>query len=423
MSTPSSAPNVRVLPTARNPVVDVPAATTAMFTGLLGDIVTAADPTTEADPVGVLASLLAGTGALIGPGPHVRIGNTPHPLLVWPLLFGRTGSGRKGEAGGTAATFLRTAGGDDWRRISVTGLSSGEGLIERLRDARDENDTAGSEDKRLLVEEPEFASVMARSRRESSTLPAVLRQAWDGRALHVLNRQALAASASHVSIIGHITPKEFRVRLAEADMAGGTFNRFLPIYVERSKRLPLPPGLDNDVVAQLGAQLREAIGRAKRVGRIVLDQQATDFWCTELYEEFTEADDDDAAWTEFARRSAPYCLRIAGLYAALQGRSTITTADLGAAGALTRYSVASAKYVLDRQMRDPRIDRLRRAIDQAGREGLSKSEVARLFSGNLKKDVLAELIKVLMEDGEYELVTVPTKGRPAERYRRVPMAR
>ena len=36
--------------------------------------------------------------SLIGPGPHVQVGNTSHPLLIWPLLLGRTGSGRKGEA-------------------------------------------------------------------------------------------------------------------------------------------------------------------------------------------------------------------------------------------------------------------------------------------------------------------------------------
>src|SRR6185312_14033340 len=44
------------LPPARPPVPEA-----AMYRGVLGDIVLAADPTTEADPVGVLASLLAGT--------------------------------------------------------------------------------------------------------------------------------------------------------------------------------------------------------------------------------------------------------------------------------------------------------------------------------------------------------------------------
>ena len=85
----------------------VPSADPAMYTGILGRITTAAAPTTEADPVGIYTSLLAGVGVLIGPGPFVRVGNTRHPLLIWPLLLGRTGSGRKGEATGTAEVFLR----------------------------------------------------------------------------------------------------------------------------------------------------------------------------------------------------------------------------------------------------------------------------------------------------------------------------
>jgi hypothetical protein len=93
---------------ARLPVPP-PAADPAMFHGVLGDLVKAADPTTEADPVGVLASLLAGAGVAIGPKPHIQVGNTRHPLLVWPLLFGRTGAGRKGEATDTAELFLHAA--------------------------------------------------------------------------------------------------------------------------------------------------------------------------------------------------------------------------------------------------------------------------------------------------------------------------
>ena len=212
----------------------VPAPDRRMYAGLLGEVVWAADPTTEADPVGVYASLQAAVGVAIGQGSYIQVGNTRHPLLIWPLLFGRTGSGRKGDATETAGVFFRRAEPDS-DKYTVGGLSSGEGLIERLRDARDENDDGGTSDKRLLIVEPEFGSVMARSKREGSTLAAVQRQAWDGKALSVLNRQALKASASHVAIIGHITPQEFRIRLAESDMAGGTYNRYLPLYVDRSK--------------------------------------------------------------------------------------------------------------------------------------------------------------------------------------------
>jgi hypothetical protein len=392
----------------------VPSADSSMYAGILSEITYAAAPTTEADPVGIYTSLLAGTGVLIGPRPYVRVGNTRHPLLIWVLMLGRTGSGRKGEATSTAEVFLRQAKPQSFEDLTVTGLSSGEGLIERIRDEGN-----GDDQKRLLVIEPEFTSVMARSKREGSTLAAVQRQAWDGRALSVLNRQQLKASSSHVAIIGHITPREFRLRLADADMTGGTYNRYLPVFVERTKLLPIPDGVKQQVKEKLGGLLSAAIDRAATVSCIQFDYEAKQLWTDELYPELAAADDEDHAEAEFTRRAAPYCLRIAGLLAALDGRSLMGKPDLAAAAALVRYSIASAKYVLDRQARDPRLDRIRRAIDAAGKAGLTRSAVSGLFSRNLTKEVLDELLVQLLATGDYEESQTATRGRPAQTYRQI----
>lgn len=397
-----------------------PVADRQMYAGVLGEIVRAADPTTEADPVGVLASLLAGVGVLVGRAPHLQIGNTRHPLLIWPLLFGRTGSGRKGEATETAERFLRaTDRSGEYSSLTVSGLSSGEGLIERIRDPDPDKAQPQVETmpKRLLVVEPEFSSVMARAKREGSTLAAVLRQAWDGKPLSVMNRAALKASSSHVGIIGHITPKEFRLRLAEADMAGGTFNRFMPLWVERSKRVPIPEGIDAAQLDALAKRLRDGIDAANGIGRVQLGRDAAALWQDKLYDELTACDDDDYAWTEFIRRAAPYCQRVAALHAILEGRQVLGVSDLQAAGALARYSIDSAKYVLDRQRKDPKLDRLRRAIDSAP-TGLTRSAVSDLFSRNVPKDELDTLLDTLLTDDAYESVVQSTGGRPAELYRR-----
>lgn len=401
------------------PPMPPPAASPDLYHGILGEIVTAAAPSTEADPVGVLGSLLAGCGVALGDGPHVQIGNTRHPLLIWPLLFGRTGSGRKGEAGETASLFLKKAAAT-YLDISVTGLSSGEGLIERIRDpdTTNEKDTGGTDEKRLAVTEPEFASVMARAKREGSTLAYVLREAWTGKALSVLNRKALHAKTSHVGITGHITPKEFRLRLAEAEMAGGTFNRFLPLYVERSKKLPIPAGVALPVVDRLGGKLSDAITYGKPTRTIGLDDEAVNLWTDELYDELSAADDEDSAWTQFTQRAAPYCRRIAALYAVLDRRYIVSKADLAAAAALVRYSIGSARYVLDARMRDPRTDRIRRAVDAAGDTGLTRKQISDLFSRNVTKVQLDELLAQLVDTGHYERVSIPTGGRPAEGYLR-----
>jgi hypothetical protein len=396
-----------------------PVADPGAFYGLLGDIVAAADPSTEADQVGVLGTLLAAAGAHIGPGPYVQIGNTRHPLLVWPLLFGRTGSGRKGEATDTALMFVRRASVELLDAITVGGLSSGEGLIERIRDPDEsKEDAGGTDDKRLLVIEPEFSTVMARAKREGSTLASVLRQAWDGRALSVLNRRALRASGSHVTIVGHVTPKEFRLRLADSDMSGGTYNRFLPLWVERSKTLPFPDGTDPALVQKLAGELARAMQAARTKGQLGMETAARRLWRDELYPEMSSADDEDEVWTEFTRRAAPYCLRTAALYAALDDRQMMTAADLVAAAHLVRYSVSTAQYVLDHQSRNPRLDRIRRAVSSAGSDGLTRTAISALFSRNVDKAKLDQLLAELVAAGVYERFEVRTGGRPAEAYRR-----
>lgn len=395
-----------------------PARDPAVFYGLLGEIVQGAAPSTEADPMGVLGTLLAAVGAQIGRSPYVQIGNTRHPLLVWPLLFGRTGSGRKGEATDTGLMFVRHASAHALDEITVGGLSSGEGLIERIRDAEGPDDSGGTEDKRLLVIEPEFSTVMARAKREGSTLASVLRQAWDGRALSVLNRRAMTASTSHVAIVGHITPKEFRLRLADADMSGGTYNRFLPLWVERSKVLPFPDGADRDLVEKLSGQLADAIEGARDRQQIGMDVAGRALWGDELYSEFSGSDDEDEAWTEFTRRAAPYCLRIAALYAALDDRGTANLADLTASAALVRYAVQSARHVLDNTSRDSHLDRVRKAVDAAGAAGMTRTAISALFSRNASKAELDRVTDLLVTSGQYERFAIKTGGRPGEGYRR-----
>jgi hypothetical protein len=402
------------------PELPVPRVDPVAFHGVLGDIVAAADPSTEADPVGVLGSLLTMVSGLIGPGPHLRIGNTRHPLLIWTLLLGSTGRGRKGEAEATAHLFVGRTD-DAFAAIRVGGLSTGEGLIERIRDPDDDNDATGTKDKRLVVIETEFGTVLARARREGNTLPTVLRQAWDGGRLGVLNRQALVASGSHVAISGHVTPKEFRAKLSASDLAGGLYNRFLPLYVVRSKELPVPEGIGEDVLGDLALTLRQAITRAREVERIRLDRDATTVWAGGMYADLTGGPDVDGPVAEFTQRAAPYTLRLAGLYAALNGHAWITPADLTAARALVRYAAESAAYILVRTPTDAERERdhlrlqvLRDAVIAAGPDGLNGRAVSALFSRKLSAAALEELVARLVADGGFVTEIRPTGGRPTQ---------
>lgn len=399
-----------------------------MFYGLLGDMVAATADYTEADPVGIHTSLLAAAGVLVGPGPHVPIGSTRHPLLIWPLVLGSTGTGRKGESLSTAQRFIDAAVDLEAFRVTASGLSSGEGLIEAIRDPVEmkhgsETEVIGRVDKRLLLIEPEFSSVMARGRRDGSTLTSVLRQAWEGRPLSVLNRSALVASSSHIGLIGHITPKEFTRRLAELDMASGLYSRFLPVYVDRSKMLPAPEPIPAELLHGFGDRFTAAVQSATSIEAIRLGSGALRIWKSDLYGELSGDDGEDTAASEFSRRLLPYCLRIAALYAALEHRAQIGTDHLEAAAALCRYSRSTAEFVLSSTRRDPRVDRIRRAIYESA-DGVTRSQIRDMFGRNLKADVLGGLLaEVVVGDGSIEVVEDHrTGGRPSTSYRAVAAA-
>jgi hypothetical protein len=395
----------------------VPVADPGMFTGLLGEIAEEASQGIEADKVGIYGCLLAEAGMLAGRKPHVMIGDRRHPLLIWPLLMGRTGSGRKGDAMASATrpmgmAFLELDG------LTVTGLSTGEGLIWHIRDPDDKG--GGTDDKRLLIYEEELGHIIAVSGKEGSTLSGVLRKAWDGGRLQSLTKNnPYIASWSHTAVIAAITPAEFRARVSNRDLSSGLWNRYLPLFVERRQLIANPEGMSEALLAEFGEDISKAVNLVASRGSIGLSRQASELLEDELYPEFADLADEEGRVADFMERSASYLRRISALTSALTGRREVPPADLESAACLVRYSIASARYALDPGKRDPRLDRLRRAVDEAYPAGLSGEQVRDIFNRHLTKAELLRLVKRLCEEDEYEKSKVPTGGRPREELRRV----
>ena len=211
-------------------------------------------PHSEADPVALLLHVLVAIGNLIGRGCMPRSRRRLHPCNEFVALVGRTAKARKGQAWSTPRSPRRRRRAWAQTRIK-TGLSSGEGLIYNVRDARSERQPvkergrvvdyqevqvdAGEPDKRLLVIEPELATVLRRMQGEGNTLSSILREAWDSGRLSTLTKNSpLRATGAHVSILAHITQEELVTALTETDRANGFANRFLFLLVKRSKVLP-----------------------------------------------------------------------------------------------------------------------------------------------------------------------------------------
>ena len=226
----------------------------AAYQGMAGALVGAIAPHTEADPVAVLAQLLAAAGAVVGRGAYAVVEATRHHPNEFVVLVGDSAKARKGSSWDHVARLMDRASPGFSSRCS-TGLSSGEGLVWALRDP--DGTDPGSSEPPLVVVEPEFASVLKAAGRDISSLSPVLRSAWDGRPLALLTRNAPArASAPHVVVVGHITAQELRHHVSGLEVANGLLNRFCFVACRRARLLP--DGGDPDPLK--GTSMPERLG-------------------------------------------------------------------------------------------------------------------------------------------------------------------
>ncbi|MGH3903084.1 MAG: DUF3987 domain-containing protein [Pseudonocardiaceae bacterium] len=405
----------------------------AVFDCHLGQLVNRVAPDTEADPIAILVSLIAAAGVHLGPGPHVQVGDDRHPLLIWPLLIGRSAAGRKGASWSTTRRLLTTADTEFASTNVRSGLTSGEGLAAVFTpdhppdaaspDRKPDHKPAGpgalpAGDHRLLVYEPEWAAVMARMKREGNALSATLRAAWEGGDLSTMNVTARIARGTHIGILAHISPTEFRSKVTNADMAGGTYNRFLPIAVARSQFLPLATGIPTPLLDELAFDLATRLLHGAQIGALGFTPDATRTW-RRLYVEFGTDHGDDGPISEFISRTAPYTLRLAGLHAALDGQHHINTHHLHAAAALVRYAIASARAVFTNEHTSTK---LATWITEAGPEGRTKEQIrSEFFRRNKNAKEVTAVLDELTAAGAIVRTTRPRAdgncaGRPAEVY-------
>jgi hypothetical protein len=403
-------------------VVAFPQLRRAALQGTAGEIVNAAMPHTEAHPAAVLVSVMARFGATIGDFPHVFADNRTHPARINPLIVGKTSDGAKGTAGGVSTVLFSAAEGHiphlGLRRIS--GLSSGEGLIETVRDGTGDDPNAknfdeGVADKRLLIEEPEFTSTLAVMDRNGSILPRVLREAWDGDILRTTTRSPLVATGAHIVMIGHVTPGELKLRMSEAQMLGGTMNRFITIASRRTKLLPDGGNIPPDVLNDCGKVLSERIELARRVDRVDRTAAARDLW-HEQYANLRRARPDGSV-AKILARAVPQVLRLSLIYALLDGYKAVDEQHLVAALALWDYASATADWMFGGQD-SGELEKLVVFISEAGKAGRTKTEINEgFFRRNTPAAQIDAMLASLISDGRVRQEKTSTgRGRPSTRF-------
>jgi hypothetical protein len=380
----------------------------AVYHELLGEIVTRIAPHTEADPIAILTQLLVAFGAAVGRGAYFTVEATRHHPHEFMLLCGDSSKARKGSSWDHVRRLIAQVDPAIERRI-LTGLSSGEGLIWAVRDPTAQD--PGITDQRLLVIEPEFASVLKASAREISTLSPTLRSGWDGRPLAILTRTAPArASSAHIALIGHITQDELRRHTTTIELANGYLNRVLIIACRRQRLLPEGGHHDPLHGTGLPGLLAATLKHAQTAGQIRLDQDARELWHN-AYRQLAKP--LPGVLGQITARAEAHTIRLALLYTLADGKQQIGPQHLDAALALHDYAARSAGWALNGATGEPLAEQIHATL-KTHPAGLTRSQISDTLKHNQPAGDIDHALRALQTTGRATVTQIATGGRPAQ---------
>lgn len=405
------------------------------FHGIIGKFVRFIAPETEADEAGVHLATSIAAGNVIGRGPHYSINFDQHHAALYGCLVGPT-SGGKGQASGAGRNSVEAADSEWMKLRQAAGLSTGEGLIFHVRDARVELRPAKEEeyhladgdgmisetidpgvaDKRVFVYESEFAQPLTAAGREGNTLSPIMRSIWDdGNAGSLTKSSPIRTTAAHVSILACVTEEELKKKLSATEMANGLGNRFIWCCVKRSKKLPQGGNLNTEVMDSLKAEMAEAVRDARRVGQMKMSASAEEVWATAYNNELTI--ERDGLFGAITGRASAISLRLAVLFGALDGSSVIEVPHVEAALATWRRADQSAGYLFGASTGDRLTDRIKAIVEAAGPGGIRRSEIRKeLGSNNISTEKIHRALDSLKDTGAAVAEMEETAGPPAERW-------
>ena len=112
-------------------------------------------------------------------------------------------------------------------------------------------------------------------------------------------------------------------------------------------------------------------------------------------------------------RAEAQVVRLALVYALLDGSKAIGQQHLVAALALWEYCEASARYVFGDALGDPDADEILEALSRKP-EGMTRTEISALFNRNKSAGQIGRALTVLLRERRVKMETIETNGRTAE---------
>ena len=396
----------------------------AAYRGLAGDVVAEFEPFTEADPVAILLQVLTYFGNVVGGSPYYQVEADRHLGNLFCVLVGSSAKARKGVSAGRARSVFETADTAWIEGRMKSGLSSGEGLINEVRDERQEWNKKdeqfeiadpGVPDKRLMVTEPEYSTALSVMDRPGNTLSQVIRNAWDGLTLSTLTKNSpLRATRPHISICGHITVDELRARHTRTDAANGYANRFIFALVKRSKTLPFGGSPPAAAIIALSGRIAATVEAAKVIGEVRMTAAARTHWQA-VYKDLSEG--KPGLLGAVVARGEAQVVRLALIYALMdcsQGteRCEIDFPHLESALAAWEYCETSAAYIFGDSLGDEVADEILRSLRQV--DGMTRTDISNHFGRHRSSGRVSAALALLAGKGLARCESMSTGGRPVE---------
>lgn len=406
----------------------------AALTGIAGGLVRTIEPHTESDRMAILLQFLTAIGCLFGRKVYFQVESSKHFPNLFCVIVGNTAKARKGTSWGWVRELVKLID-PVWFGSNVKhGLVSGEGLIYHVRDPqlemirvsesitnvppRHKTVDHGVSDKRLLINEQEFSSVLSAGSRDGSTLSDHIRNSWDGNEIlqTLAKNSPTKATNAHVSIIGHITRAELAKQLSSTDCFNGFGNRFLWACAMRAKLIPTCSEMEpTRLIEPFARQLREIIAIGDNYsGRLKFSESASKLW-ENIYR--TLADEKPGLFGAMTARAEAQIVRLSLIYAILDRSPLIEVPHLEAAKAIWDYCEKSVELLFGNATGDTLADRILELIKENSIKGMSRTEISNSLNRNKTKQQIDQAIEVLLNSRLIRVEEISANGtRPDRRY-------
>lgn len=399
--------------------INPPVARDEVYDNFFGRLAMELDPYLEAHPIGVMTSLMAYASMAVGRQPTITTREGSLRLAFWPLLAGVSGDGGKGRATSAALEVVNAALGKDWvKQHTKVGFDTGLGMIKTMSERTDENGNA----RPLLIFVNEVSKIIKQAQSDGR-MAGVFTNLADGDDLgYSSGTGEFEVKNPHVAVLGHVQPKLLKRITNSAAAAIGMYNRFMWVYVQRSKTLDWFEDVSGvqQVRAQCGREFRYAYKFAQhiqdvRVPRSVSKQVHVHH--RPRIEGRTRAAGPEM--NDLIQRVPTYMIKVAALYAIFDGRDYCTVEDFDSALALCEYAIDSAVYVMSSSAMGGGYSSLATSIlrfVQAHGPCTYTFMTTKVGRGNSREAYMAALREL---DGQVIYYALPGEGRRERSYRYV----